>query len=128
MITDLSRWTGRQRLWLVAGYALIILIGSSIPGNSIPSYRFLSHDKLLHFTEYFGFGLLLMFYFENRTAAVLLTLGTGLIFAGMDEWHQPFFHRTCDILDWFADGGGLLAASLLFTWIRHRFRPGHEHE
>ena len=36
-------------------YLLLILIGSSIPGESVPTVFALTWDKLLHVLEYFFF-------------------------------------------------------------------------
>src|SRR5258707_1170220 len=41
-------------------FYILILLGSSIPGKKIPYFFTLTPDKLIHCTEYFIFGILLL--------------------------------------------------------------------
>lgn len=114
MSPDLSGLSLRKRGYLLATYLVLILIGSSLPGSSIPDFRLFTYDKLLHFLEYAGLGWLLMAFFQERPGLLMPTLLLGMVFAALDEWHQPWFQRTCSLGDWIADSAGLISATALY--------------
>lgn len=110
----------RQRATVVVlvFYWLTILILAHIP---IPQlvYQAQVSDKSLHFLAY----LLLAFLFwcsisPDKKATVsskapwlaLLILG---VYGGIDEKIQPYFGRTCDALDFFANIGGILCGLVI---------------
>lgn len=78
-----------MKRWLaVFAYAILISIGSSIPGHEMPHYGFLIHDKIIHASEYSIFGFLLARAFGLRRwwwAAI-----AGGLFGVVDEFHQTF--------------------------------------
>ena len=113
----------RQWRLAVGVVALLILIGSSLPGSSIPSFRLFSEDKLLHLLEYFFFGIVLFNWagleFRTEKRHWFILVGVAL-FAMLDELHQPWFGRSCEFYDWVADMVGvslaLVAGSLCSRW------------
>ena len=75
--------------YLVILFFLTIILGSSIPGKSIPSSYIFSKDKLLHIIEYFLLGFLLFNSLISKTQFPgLLCLSLGLFFAIIDEVYQ----------------------------------------
>lgn len=113
--------------WLaVWGWAVAILVGTSIPGRQLPS-SFPHADKLVHLALYGTLGLLV-----GRALALRGALGRGLVaalvalaavalFAAFDEWHQDFIPgRSSDRIDWLADVVGATAGLLVATT---RLRP-----
>lgn len=123
-----KRPTGRLpvRPWLLlAGYALVIFIQSSLPspalGPDVPG-----QDKVLHLAAY---GL--MGYLACRAFATLRGLRTlrwvclagvlfSILFGLSDEWHQAFVPgRQADGWDWAADSLGAILGALVYAW-RHR--------
>lgn len=99
------------RRWLPpALWAALILVLTSIP--DLPNARGgIPHlDKAVHFLLYAGQGWLVTRALRTRRSlalgAVLLAIAA---FGALDEWHQQFFARDPDVLDWIAD---TLGASL----------------
>ena len=75
--------------YLVILFFLIIILGSSIPGDSIPSYYIFSKDKLLHIIEFFILGFFLFNSLIKKTEYPgFLCLLLGTIFALVDEIYQ----------------------------------------
>ena len=75
--------------YLVILFFLTIILGSSIPGNSIPSSYIFSKDKLLHIIEYFLLGFLLFNSLVSKTNfPIILCLFLGGVFAVLDEIYQ----------------------------------------
>ena len=91
-------------------YLLLILIGSSIPGKSVPTIFTLSWDKLLHVTEYFLLGVLGYRAFEERNKNITITiLVFGILFGCFDEMWQSFIPgRYPSYYDVIADGIGVI--------------------
>jgi hypothetical protein len=105
-------------------YAALIYGVSSIPSSGLPS---LADDRILHFAEYFGFGICLAFaaaaWARERFAvshAVLAALA-GIAWAISDEWHQSFVPgRDPSLSDLLFDGVGLVAAQALILGLTTR--------
>ena len=96
--------------FLLISYALLILIVSSTPSSDLPKSWFLEYDKIIHFFEYFVFGILAiksMSYYSLRTVFILILL--GLLFGLFDEYLQSF------ILGRFSSGLDVLSDTLGFT-------------
>ena len=104
--------------YLVILFFLLIILGSSIPGISIPSSYIFSKDKLLHIIEYFLLGFLLFNSLTNKTQFPgLLCLLLGAIFAVLDEIYQStVFGRFPSSFDVIADFIGL-TLSILYNKI-----------
>lgn len=100
----------------LALYWIVLLAATSIPTDHFPAITFL--DKMVHFTAYFGLGILfnltLLFqnkYFILKRNSHLSTIIIGSIYAVLDELHQLFIPgRFCDIMDMIADVAGLVVA------------------
>jgi len=108
--------------WLPAFlYACLITYLSSLQGPQLPQYGFMLHDKILHTTEYAGFGFLLARGFGLRRWwwACL----AGALFGVLDEFHQSFTpHRNGnDPGDMLADLIGSTLGALAFYGF-HRLR------
>jgi len=81
-------------------------------------------DKAAHFLMYFA----ITFLGAARARAVGREMtgrhlvSWGMIYASyaaLDEWTQPWTHRTADVKDWLADLAGVVAASCIgFLWLR----------
>ncbi|MFA6078649.1 MAG: VanZ family protein [Candidatus Omnitrophota bacterium] len=114
------------RLWTpVALWLAVIFLLSSIPGSNIPDVGLPNADKVVHFSEFFILGVLLIRAvvnsFTGMHLAGLLILSIILIssFGAVDEWHQLFVSgRATDIFDLAADISGALAGSLFYILIK----------
>ena len=91
-------------------YLLLILIGSSIPGKSVPTIFTLSWDKLLHVIEYFLLGVLGYRAFEERNKNITIIISVfGILFGCFDEMWQSFIPgRYPSYYDVIADGIGVI--------------------
>ncbi len=102
--------------WSLAAYALLIFLVSAIPGNRLPDLETSHLDKLFHWGEYLGFGLVIIFWSKSnhpRLAPWIPVLLGGMLYAAGDEWHQLYSGRTCSFWDWCFDTFGLLTALFL---------------
>jgi VanZ family protein len=111
--------------WLpILAYVALIFTLSSQP-RLAPPFHFANSDKLAHTLEYGGLGFLLVRAFRRRTrlsgpvAGGLAAVAIGLVIAGFDEyWQSHIPGRDSNVLDWIADGQGLILAQLAFLAIR----------
>ena len=72
-------------------FLILILIGSSIPGDSVPSFVSLSWDKLLHVLEYSLLGFLeYRAFYKNLKFSIYYLIIFGLFFGIVDETLQSF--------------------------------------
>ena len=105
-------------------YALLIIGLSSIPGQSLPDVRWMSHDKLIHLCEYMIFGFLVSAAMISRIPDTVplyfATLILAGIFAALDEVYQYVIPgRLPSFRDWVADVLGLLIGGLLYLLWKH---------
>ncbi|MFN7131260.1 MAG: VanZ family protein [Myxococcales bacterium] len=124
-IAGLLYWWGP-----VAGYAAAIFAFSALsqPPAGIPLP---GGDKLVHFAEYLGFGVLFARAFhragEGATPrrAALLALVLGTLYGVSDELHQLYVpNRVADPFDLLADAAGAFAGGALFAgWSRRGETP-----
>lgn len=128
-------WQGRlteSRLepWLRAIpsilYMLMIYGVSAIPGSSIPA---VADDRIEHFLEYAGFGLVLSFAAAGFTSrpvksAALIACGIfGIAFGASDEWHQSFVPgRDSSLKDLAFDTMGVTTALFVIYFLVKRAR------
>jgi VanZ family protein len=92
-------------------WAVVIAIGTSIPGEDIPDMPIFSEDKLIHFGLYLLLALFAYRAFHQQGRFPVLrkfpggsTIAVIGIFALLDELHQLFVPgRSCDPFDWMAD-------------------------
>jgi VanZ family protein len=110
-------------------WALALFTESSIQGDDIPDFGFLTHDKVIHFFIYTIFALVVYRAVRHQERFPLLArhgyLATFFIvalYAATDELHQYFVpNRDCSLYDWFADCLGAVTY-LTFDWIASRSR------
>ena len=96
-------------------FIFLMIIGSSLEGNSIPKSYIFTLDKLLHIIEYFIFGTLLffVFFFTSKKPDVISFI-IGMFYSFIDELYQStVVGRDASALDVLADIIGLIL-SILF--------------
>ena len=96
-------------------FIALMIIGSSLRGNSIPKSYIFTLDKLLHIIEYFIFGTLLFFvFFSSSKNPDVISLILGIFYSLIDELYQStVVGRDASALDILADIIGLIL-SILF--------------
>lgn len=111
-------------------FYLLILAGSSVPGNNIPKIFEFTPDKLVHCAEYFVLGCLL--YQWHRTefprakinTTILVTLGLGVMAGAIDENYQRLIPgRFPDVWDWALDAVGILLSAPAMQFILKKKSP-----
>ncbi|NIM99207.1 MAG: hypothetical protein GTO24_14340 [candidate division Zixibacteria bacterium] len=117
--------------YLALIYAILIFVVSSIPSISPPSLGLVLEDKILHFTEYMIFSLLLFLAFFTskkeffKRSAFLLSSVIGIAYAFSDEIHQKFVPgRSCEFLDFAADCLGIVLMQIGIWLYLKRKRAG----
>ena len=72
-------------------YLVLILIGSSMPGDTVPSFVGLTWDKLLHVIEYGIMGFLAYRAYHTEIKSPIYSLIIfGVLFGALDETWQSF--------------------------------------
>ena len=95
---------------LLVIYAFLILMLSSTPSNELPKTWLLQYDKVIHFFEYFIFGILSIKSIQTLSQkTVLVLIPAGLLFGLMDEYLQSFISGR------FSSGFDVLSDTLGFT-------------
>jgi VanZ family protein len=107
------------------GYMAWIFHLSSLPGSATgpdtPVWRFASN--LFHVPLFAGLGVCLAMTLGQWPwpARGLWTMGAGLAFAGLDEWHQSWIPgRSASVGDIAMDGIGLALALSGLWWLSRR--------
>lgn len=116
----------RTLLIVTIAYWLTIFTLTHIPQQHLPSVPF--GDKIEHLLAYGLLGLLLYCYIWrtrphlNNIEGLVLTI--GLLYGAIDELLQavPFIHRSCELLDWFADCTGIAIAVGVLSMLRWRIK------
>jgi len=100
---------------LFALYALLILMLSSTPSSELPKSWLLQYDKVIHFFEYFIFGMLAIKSIPIVSKkTVLVLIPAGLLFGMMDEYLQSFISgRFSSGLDVLSDTLGFAVGLIL---------------
>lgn len=108
-------------------FSLLILAGSSVPGESIPEVFELTPDKLIHCVEYFVLGsaiiywLSLEFAIKKTYKLIFITILIGSVFGILDENYQRFTPgRTPDVWDWVLDTIGIISAAIIGNYLIKR--------
>jgi VanZ family protein len=93
------------RRWMPpALWAALILVLTSIPGPPEVAAGVPHLDKVAHFLLYAAQGWLVTRALRTRRPLSLLVALLGVaVFGALDEWHQQYFTRDPDVLDWIAD-------------------------
>ena len=113
----------RTNAILTGLFIFLMIIGSSLEGNSIPKSYIFTLDKLLHIIEYFIFGTLLFFVFvsSSKTPGVI-SLILGSFYSLIDELYQStVFGRDASALDVLADIIGLILSILFIKLFLNSF-------
>lgn len=118
------------------GWAILIFVASSIPGNEIPEVGIVNFDKLVHMGIYACLAALVYLSFRNQTRlprlfkfAVVAAILVASLYGASDEIHQLWTPgRTCDIWDWTADTFGAILGVLAARLVERRLGriPGSE--
>jgi VanZ family protein len=122
------KWTAsfvrnRRLQWLVTGtYALLLLLGSVLPGSKLPLIpdwsTLFSPDKVAHFGAYGLFALLLSVFFSERRIrwTILLAVLVAALFGGAMEILQGISGtgRSSDPVDMVANLLGATMGGLIF--------------
>jgi VanZ family protein len=97
----------RKHRWIpTVGWAIAILVVSSVPQLNIKRELFPGCDKVVHFIEYSVLGMALR-YWSDRPRKMFLT--GGIVFGGLDELHQSLVPgRVTSFWDFVADACGIL--------------------
>lgn len=101
------------------GYLALIILGSSIPGNSMPSVLAFTWDKLLHVAEYSILGFIGYNAFKNELRRPwIFVLCFGIFFGCLDEFWQSFIPgRFPSHYDIFADGIGVICGLVAASYL-----------
>ena len=107
--------------------ALVIIAGSSVPGNNIPSVFKFTPDKLIHCLEYAVLGVFVFRWIRLELGASPMTkvrVTTFLLgsFMGIiDENYQRLIPgRLSDFWDWVLDSVGVVIAIVVMSFFTHR--------
>ena len=95
-------------------YLGLIILVSSIPGNSVPQLLAFTWDKFLHIIEYFILGLMgyRAFKIDIENPAILV-ISFGILFACLDEtWQSMIPGRFSSHYDVMADGIGVIFGTI----------------
>ena len=104
-------------------YLFLILIGSSVPGRSVPTVFALTWDKLLHLIEYFFLGILGYRAYENKYKYITIVISMfGIVFGCIDEIWQLFIPgRNPSYYDVIADGIGVILGVITIRTSKKQF-------
>ena len=108
-LIDLGRSAARG---LLIPAIIVIAWGELVPGLSLPIW-----DKALHFTAYFGLGLLAWIAFHRRGLAGWAVLGM-IVLGGLLEIVQGYVGRDADIYDEIANALGALSGAGIAYGVR----------
>ncbi len=108
-------------------FLFLILVGSSVPGGSVPEITTLTWDKLLHVIEYTIMGFLGIRAFNHGINSSKILLATsGMIFACIDEaWQTMIPGRFSSQYDIIADVIGVILGVILGSMI---YKNQHDKE
>ncbi|WP_417330272.1 VanZ family protein [Halomonas cupida] len=113
-----SRWLGlldRRRMWawLAVLVALVIALGSLLPGDELPAS--LPSDTLNHLVGYMGLAALIALSSRRFWWSVILAVGFGLVI----EWAQLYVPGRSggDMLDIAANAMGALIGAGMMAWL-----------
>lgn len=116
-----------MRRWLPPLFwAGVILIATSLPASLVPPQAS-AYDKVLHFTVYALFGVLLtreLAQTRKPWRAALAAIVIAAAFGAADEWHQQFIPgRSTEMADWRADSMGAALGAVLFVGFSRMRQP-----
>ena len=105
------------------GFLGLILLGSSIPGNSMPPIFAFTWDKLLHVAEYSMVGWLgYRAYFSEIKTPLVYVIPLSILFGCFDEaWQSMIPGRFPSHYDVFADGIGVICGALTGSFMYKKY-------
>ena len=105
-------------------YLFLILIGSSIPGKSVPTVFVFTWDKLLHVIEYFLLGVLGYRAYKNKHKYITIIISIfGIFFGCIDEIWQSFIPgRHPSYYDVIADSIGVILGVITLRMIKKQIK------
>ena len=105
-------------------FLFLMIVASSIEGNSIPQSYIFSLDKLIHFVEYCLLGILLICLFSDFSKyPIAAGFTAGVFYSFIDELYQStVFGRSSSILDVFADIVGLIFSIIIVKILFKSYR------
>lgn len=110
----------------LAFYWLLLLTLTSIPLPEPPKILHMS-DKIEHILAFSGLAFLINFtifaqnkFYKLKKHVLISTMLVIAVYGAIDELHQPYFNRICDIYDFLADiVGGLIGTSFSLALITY---------
>lgn len=102
------------------GWAVVILVATSVPSSALPRVDIIVADKVVHFSMYAVFGVLVARSLDGirSVKAFFAALAMLVVFGLLDEVHQSLVPgRSTDVLDWFADSLGALMGLLMGKFL-----------
>lgn len=103
---------------------MIIIAGSSVPGNNIPRIFTLTPDKLIHCLEYAVLGIFIFHWLRLEYHSYplykisLATFFLGSLIGVIDENYQRLIPgRYTDFWDWVLDSSGVLLAIIMINYL-----------
>jgi len=96
-------------LVLAVIWTILIFIGCTLPGKSLPSVNVFNHfDKVVHITFFYIFFILWNLPFASSTKKTFILMGVSVTYGFGIEFYQLFFveGRSFDVWDGLADSTG----------------------
>lgn len=113
-------WGYRLVIPMLIAYWALIFYGTHTPHAHLPMPSM--HDKLMHFTAFFGLSFLLAWAIPgelSRSIGIAALGGVG--YAIFDELTQLLVkNRSCELLDFLADCMGIICGLLMYLFLRHQ--------
>jgi VanZ family protein len=115
----MSRRLPKYLLAALLLYWAAMFVATHIPRDALPDPP-LSSDKLLHFAAYAALAWLAALALRAarlwnwKTVAAIVVVGAA--YAAIDEWLQPYFHRSAEAADWLADMAGIAFGLIVFRF------------
>lgn len=115
-----GRW---DRIWLLALplYVIALFVATHYPRITIPG-DIPQSDKLVHFV---AFALLAFLWWRfiaalgHESSRLLVASAVGLLaYAALDEYLQQFVGRHTDVMDFLADGAGIVGVLAVIALAR----------
>lgn len=113
----LRRRLSTYLLIALALYWASMFVATHIPGDKMPEQT-LGFDKVFHFAAYAALAWLAALLswvvgWWNWKSATAIVIAAAL-YGAVDEWLQPYFHRSAELHDWLADVAGAVFGLLAF--------------
>lgn len=113
---------------MVAAWLALHLVLTSVPERALPSLGVaIRVDWLAHFGLGVVLGTLVAWALRGAGGIRLVAAWLAIAaFAALDEWHQPYFGRSAEVMDWIMGVTGGLVGLTLGTLVARRRLAGPE--